>query len=72
MIQFSRRPSKYNGILLTSVRGEDAAVLQTEIAVLLAKDVIEPVTLAEMKKGYYSPYFIIPKKGGGLRPILDL
>ncbi|KAL0173928.1 hypothetical protein M9458_029896, partial [Cirrhinus mrigala] len=26
----------------------------------------------EMKKGFYSPYFIVPKKGGGLRPILDL
>ncbi len=26
----------------------------------------------EMKSGFYSPYFIVPKKGGGLRPILDL
>lgn len=43
-----------------------------EIAVLLAKDSIKPVPLAEMKKGFYSHYFIIPKKGGGLRPILDL
>ncbi len=25
-----------------------------------------------MRQGFYSPYFIIPKKGGGLRPILDL
>ncbi len=27
---------------------------------------------AEMRQGFYSPYFIVPKKGGGLRPILDL
>ncbi|KAI2648081.1 hypothetical protein H4Q32_018084 [Labeo rohita] len=27
---------------------------------------------AEMKLGFYSPYFIVPKKNGGLRPILDL
>ncbi|KAL0166051.1 hypothetical protein M9458_037895, partial [Cirrhinus mrigala] len=40
--------------------------------VLLAKDAIETVPSAEMKKGFYSPYFIVPKKGGGLRPILDL
>ncbi|KAL0188118.1 hypothetical protein M9458_015217, partial [Cirrhinus mrigala] len=39
---------------------------------LLAKDAIEPVPPADMKKGFYSPYFIVPKKGGGLRPILDL
>ncbi|KAL1270896.1 hypothetical protein QQF64_029912 [Cirrhinus molitorella] len=32
----------------------------------------EPVPPAEMKSGFYSPYFIVPKKGGGLRPILDL
>ncbi len=25
-----------------------------------------------MKSGFYSPYFIVPKKGGGLLPILDL
>ncbi len=24
-----------------------------------------PVPLAEVKKGFYSPYFIVPKKGGG-------
>ncbi|KAI2649329.1 ORF V: Enzymatic polyprotein [Labeo rohita] len=32
----------------------------------------EPVPPAEMKSGFYSPYFIVPKKSGGLRPILDL
>ncbi len=35
------------------------------------KDAIEPVPPAEMRQGFYSPYFIVPKKGGGLRPILD-
>ncbi len=25
-----------------------------------------------MRSGLFSPYFIVPKKGGGLRPILDL
>ncbi len=47
-------------------------VLREEIAVLLAKDAIEPVPPAEMRQGFYSPYFIVPKKGGGLRTILDL
>ncbi len=27
---------------------------------------------ADMRSGLFSPYFIVPKKGGGLRPILDL
>ncbi len=36
------------------------------------KDAIEPVPPADMRSGFYSPYFIVPKKSGGLRPILDL
>ncbi len=71
-IQFARCPPKFRGIRFTSVLSKDAPVLRAEVAVLLAKDAIEPVPPAEMKSGFYSPYFIVPKKGGGLRPILDL
>ncbi len=71
-IQFARRPPKYRGIHSTTVRAGDAPILRAEIAVLLAKDAIEPVPPADMRSGFYSPYFIVPKKSGGLRPILDL
>ncbi len=71
-IQFARRPPKFWGIRFTSVLSKDAPVFRAEVAVLLAKDAIEPVPPAEMKSGFYSPYFIVPKKDGGLRPILDL
>ncbi len=71
-IQFARRPPKFRGIRFTSVKAADAPVLCAEIAVLLAKDAIEPVPPADMGSGLFSPYFIVPKKGGGLRPILDL
>ncbi len=71
-IQFARRPPKFRGVRFTSVLNKDAPVLRAEVAVLLAKDTIEPVPSAKMKSGFYSPYFIVPKKGSGLRPILDL
>ncbi len=71
-IQFARRPPKFNGVLETSVAVRNAPVLREEIAILLAKDAIEPVPPAKMRQGFHSPYFIVPKKGGGLRPILDL
>ncbi|KAI2651906.1 ORF V: Enzymatic polyprotein [Labeo rohita] len=72
-IQFARRPPRYRGVLSTFVHSDThAAVLRAEVAVLLAKDAIKPVPPAEMKSGFYSPYFIVPKKSGGLRPILDL
>ncbi|KAI2647783.1 Gag-Pol polyprotein [Labeo rohita] len=55
-IQFTRRPPKFRGVLFNSVRSDtDASVLRAEIAVLLAKDTIEPVPPAEMKSGFYSP-----------------
>ncbi len=40
------------------------------IAVLLAKDVMKPVPPADMKARFFSPYIIVPKKNGGLRPTL--
>ncbi len=66
-IQFAQRPPKFRGIRFTSVQ-----------AILLAKDAIESVPLADMRSGFYSFYFysrfyfIVPKKSSGLRPILDL
>ncbi|KAI2645213.1 Gag-Pol polyprotein [Labeo rohita] len=50
----------------------DAPVLRAEIANLQAKDAIKPVPPDDMRTGFYSPYFIVPKKGCGLRLILDL
>ncbi len=69
-IQFARWPPKFNGVLETSVAVRNAPVLREEIAVLLAKDAIEPVPPAKMRQGFHSPYFIVPKKGGQ-QPILD-
>lgn len=42
-IQFVRCPSRFSGVLFTSVAGKDASVLSEEITVLLAKDAIQPV-----------------------------
>ncbi len=70
--QFARHPPNFRGVHFTSLKAVDAPVLCAEIAVLLAKDALEPVPPADMRSGFYSPYFIVPKKSGGLRPILDL
>ncbi len=72
-IQFARRPSQVQR------RSRDVGVaVRTPLSCarrLLSswqRMPIEPVPPAEMRQGFYSPYFIVPKKGGGLRPILDL
>ncbi len=53
-----------------SSEGSRCPWLVRGISVLLAKDVMVPVPPADMKAGFFSPYFIVPKKSGGLRPIL--
>ncbi len=65
VIQFARLPRDI-------VAARNTPVLREEIAVLMANNAIEPVPPAEIRQGFYSPYFIVPKKGGGLRPNLDL
>ena len=43
-----------------------------EIATLQNKGAIRIVPPEQSQGGFYLRYFLVPKKGGGLRPILDL
>lgn len=67
------KPPTFNGVL-PSVAKEDAAqVLRDEIASLLSKQAIRVVPDTESQQGFYSRYFLVPKKDSvTLRPILDL
>ena len=39
---------------------------------MLEKGTIRPLSPGEMRQGFYSSYFLVPKRTGGFRPILDL
>ncbi len=69
-IQFGSRPPQFNGVNSTLV--EQALVMEQDVVALLRKEAIEVVPPHERESGFYSRYFIVPKKDGGLRPILDL
>ncbi len=71
-IQFAYRPPRFNGVVSTSVKPERVHLLTQELQALLDKGAIEHVPLPDRESGYYSRYFLVPKKDGGLRPILDL
>ncbi len=60
------------GVLATIVRSENAQVLRAEVMNLLEKGAIEIVPPAQNESGFYSRYFLVPKKDGSLQPILDL
>ncbi|XP_059894386.1 uncharacterized protein LOC132447566, partial [Gadus macrocephalus] len=72
-LQFRRRPPTFSGIKVTVVTNPDRSlVLRQEVATLLGKGAIEVVEPQEQLDGFYSTYFLVPKKDGGFRPILDL
>ncbi|XP_073725558.1 kinesin-like protein KIF6 isoform X3 [Misgurnus anguillicaudatus] len=71
-LQFAGKPPPFNGVIASVAKGDSARVLETEISSLLEKRAIRRVPVGETQKGYYSRYFLIPKKDGGLRPTLDL
>ena len=71
-IQFGRPPPKFNGVTPTVVGPQQALVMEQEVNTLLRKEAIEVVPPLDRESGFYSRYFIVPKKDGGLRLILDL
>ena len=72
-LQFYAKPPRFRGIVPTVLR--DAAERQSlsgEIAALLEKGAVTLLPSEEMGQGFYSTFFLIPKRDGGLRPILNL
>lgn len=70
-LEFTTKPP-FSGVRQTNVNAQNAAILQLEVEKLLQKGAIEPVTPAEMGTGFYSTFFVVPKKTGDLRPIINL
>jgi hypothetical protein len=52
--------------------GKERHFIVEEVEALLSKGAIEEVALSPPPPSYVSPIFLIPKKDGGLRPILNL
>ena len=67
-------PPIFRGIFATPLRGgpERQDVLLSEIGELVEKRAVEAVPPGEEKAGWYGTYFLVPKKTGGWRPILNL
>lgn len=49
-----------------------SVLLTVEVLELLNKEAIEPVRFPFMGSGFYSHYFLVPKRDRGLRTIMDL
>ncbi len=72
-LQFGKNPPRFDGVHLTVVNSASkASVLRQELSSLLQKGAIEEVPQSDIERGFFSRYFLVPKRDGGLRPILDL
>ncbi|XP_075325338.1 uncharacterized protein LOC142383616 [Odontesthes bonariensis] len=72
-LQFRRRPPTHGRVRMTVIRDPaKARALAQGLFVLLGKGAIEPVDPLLHPGGFYSTYFLVAKKDGGFRPILDL
>ena len=72
-LQFASPPPRFNGIVETVLSSQEQNLaLQSELTELLGKNAISRVPHGEENRGFYSRYFLVPKKTGGMRPILDL
>ncbi len=72
-LQFGKNPPRFDGLHLTVVNSASkASVQQQELSSLLQKGAIEEIPQSEVERGFFSRYFLVPKRDGGLRPILDL
>lgn len=69
-IPFFKTP-RFSGIRQTPLAGQFANVLLDEVSALLQKQAVEPV-LENESEGFYSTYFLVPKRTGDLRPIINL
>lgn len=70
-IEFMQIP-KFAGIKQTRVHPERLNVLLGEVETLLEKGVIEPVPTQEIQEGFYSTFFLVTKKNGQVRPVINL
>ena len=72
-LQFKRVPRLTRDFIPTKATGNSLVTLRTEILSLLSKGAIQKANMSKTPASFYSHYFLVPKKrGGGIRPILDL
>src|SRR4029434_7970548 len=72
VLQLARPPPPFSGVIQSVVQREQSHFLREEIVSLLRKEAISVVPPEEENAGFYGRYFLVPKRDGNYRPILDL
>jgi hypothetical protein len=67
-----RPPLSDSPIPMSQTSDKKFRLLSEEVQSLLLKRVIEEIPLTQSTPGFYSRLFLVPKKTGGMRPVIDL
>ena len=70
-LEFIKKPI-FQGIKQTHVSIENEHIMQEEIDSLMQKNAIEIVPKTNWTTGFYSTLFLVKKKTGDLRPVINL
>jgi hypothetical protein len=70
-LEFLKIPH-FLGIKQTKVPFDQENLIQKEIEELLLKNAIEIVDKSQILTGFYSTLFLVPKKNGEMRPVINL
>src|SRR4029434_4200777 len=72
VLQFARSPPPFSRVIQSVMQREHSHSLREELISLLKKKAINRIPLKERNAGFYSRYFLVPKRDRNYRPILDL
>ena len=65
-------PHQLSYPLTVPLNKENMALIDLEIQLMLEKEAIHVVPPGELQQGFVSSIFLVPKKGGGQRPVMNL
>ena len=71
-IEFLSPPTQMSSPRVGVCSSEEQRLINEEISKMLSKGAITELPLEEAHYGFYSSLFLVPKKDGGVRPVINL
>ena len=71
-IEFTEEPRQYARPRTPKLSSEEVELISEEVGAMLSKGAIRELNPREAERGFYSSLFLVPKKDGKMRPVINL